>query len=48
MTSGVIAEAVGLFAVTNFDDIVILSVFFAQGAAQRDPLALGAQVLQDG
>jgi cadmium resistance protein CadD (predicted permease) len=35
MTSGVIAEAAGLFAVTNVDDIVILSLFFAQGAGQR-------------
>jgi cadmium resistance protein CadD (predicted permease) len=30
----VIAAAAGLFAVTNFDDIVILSLFFAQGAGQ--------------
>ena len=35
MTAGVIAEAAGLFAVTNFDDIVNLSLFFAQGAGQR-------------
>ena len=35
MTAGVIAGAAGLFAVTNFDDIVILSLFFAQGAGQR-------------
>ena len=35
MTAGVIAEAVGLFAVTNFDDIVILSLFLAQGAGQH-------------
>ena len=35
MTAGVIAEAVGLFVVTNFDDIVILSLFFAQGAGQH-------------
>jgi cadmium resistance protein CadD (predicted permease) len=35
MTPGVIAEAAGLFAVTNVDDIVILSLFFAQGAGQR-------------
>jgi cadmium resistance protein CadD (predicted permease) len=34
MTAGVIAEAAGLFAVTNLDDIVILSLFFAQGAGQ--------------
>jgi len=35
MTSGVIAQAAGLFAVTNFDDIVVLSLFFAQGAGQH-------------
>jgi cadmium resistance protein CadD (predicted permease) len=35
MTSGVIAQAAGLFAVTNVDDIVILSLFFAQGTGQR-------------
>ena len=35
MTPGVIAQAAGLFAVTNFDDIVVLSLFFAQGAGQR-------------
>ena len=35
MTAGVIAEAVGLFVVTNFDDIVILSLFFAQSAGER-------------
>src|SRR5262249_35103056 len=35
MTAGVIAQAAGLFAVTNFDDIVVLSLFFAQGAGQR-------------
>src|SRR5215471_17676318 len=35
MSSGLIAEAAGLFAVTNFDDIVVLSLFFAQGAGHR-------------
>src|SRR5215471_9607962 len=35
MTAGVMAQAAGLFAVTNFDDIVVLSLFFAQGAGQR-------------
>jgi cadmium resistance protein CadD (predicted permease) len=34
MTAGVIAEAAGLFTVTNLDDIVILSLFFAQGTGQ--------------
>ncbi|WP_407643737.1 cadmium resistance transporter [Cutibacterium porci] len=28
----VIAKAVGLFAVTNIDDIIVLSLFFARGA----------------
>jgi cadmium resistance protein CadD (predicted permease) len=32
---GVIGPAVGLFAVTNIDDILILALFFAQGAGQR-------------
>src|SRR5215813_8191375 len=35
MTAGVIAQAAGLFAVTNFDDIVVLSLFFAEGAGQH-------------
>jgi len=30
-----IAEAVGLFAITNFDDIVLLALFFARGAGQH-------------
>ena len=34
MTSSVVAEAAALFAVTNIDDIVVLSLFFAQGAGQ--------------
>ncbi len=32
MNLGVIGQAVGLFAVTNVDDILILALFFAQGA----------------
>ncbi|MBB2949113.1 cadmium resistance protein CadD (predicted permease) [Actinoplanes lutulentus] len=32
MNPGMIGQAVGLFAVTNIDDIVILALFFAQGA----------------
>jgi cadmium resistance protein CadD (predicted permease) len=32
VNAGTIAQAAGLFAVTNFDDIVVLSLFFAQGA----------------
>jgi len=35
MSSGLIAEAAGLFAVTTFDDIVVLSLFFAQGAEEH-------------
>ncbi|WP_240670222.1 cadmium resistance transporter [Actinoplanes solisilvae] len=31
----IVAQAVGLFAVTNIDDILILSLFFAQGAGHR-------------
>jgi cadmium resistance protein CadD (predicted permease) len=32
---GVIGQAAGLFAVTNIDDILILALFFAQGAGHR-------------
>ncbi|MFC9427602.1 cadmium resistance transporter [Streptomyces sp. NPDC056987] len=32
MDLGMIGQAAGLFAVTNIDDILILSLFFAQGA----------------
>ncbi|GAA2710357.1 hypothetical protein Apa02nite_082160 [Actinoplanes palleronii] len=32
---GIIGQAVGLFAVTNIDDIVILALFFAQGAGVK-------------
>lgn len=35
MDSGVIGRAVGLFAVTNIDDILGLALFFAQGAGHR-------------
>ncbi|GLY52773.1 cadmium resistance transporter [Lentzea sp. NBRC 102530] len=35
MNLGTIGQAVGLFAVTNVDDIVILALFFAQGAGLR-------------
>ncbi|MFB7256146.1 cadmium resistance transporter [Streptomyces nojiriensis] len=34
MDLGIIGQAVGLFAVTNIDDILILSLFFAQGAGR--------------
>jgi len=35
VSARLIAEAVGLFAITNFDDIVLLALFFAQGAGQH-------------
>jgi cadmium resistance protein CadD (predicted permease) len=35
VNAGVIAQAAGLFAVTSFDDIVVQSLFFAQGTGQR-------------
>ena len=35
MSPGLVAEAAGLFAVTTFDDIVVLSLFFAQGAGEH-------------
>ncbi|MFF7216749.1 cadmium resistance transporter [Streptomyces sp. NPDC008238] len=34
MNLGIVGQAVGLFAVTNIDDILILSLFFAQGAGR--------------
>ncbi|HEX6340260.1 cadmium resistance transporter [Umezawaea sp.] len=35
MSLGVLGRAAGLFAVTNIDDIVVLALFFAQGAGRR-------------
>lgn len=35
MNASVVAEAAGLFAVTNVDDIVVLSLFFGRGADQH-------------
>ncbi|MFD5721580.1 hypothetical protein [Streptomyces sp. NPDC127036] len=32
MDLGIIGQAAGVFAVTNIDDILILALFFAQGA----------------
>ncbi|WP_455753441.1 hypothetical protein [Streptomyces hydrogenans] len=32
MDLGIIGQAAGLFAVTNIDDILILALFFSQGA----------------
>lgn len=34
MIWGLVAEAVGLFAVTNLDDLVVLALFFGRGAGQ--------------
>ena len=35
MSAGLIAGAVGLFTITNFDDIVILALYFGQDAGQH-------------
>ncbi|QRP48426.1 cadmium resistance transporter [Amycolatopsis sp. FDAARGOS 1241] len=35
MNLSVIGQAVGLFAVTNIDDVLVLALFFAQGAGHR-------------
>jgi cadmium resistance protein CadD (predicted permease) len=35
MSPGTVGQAAGLFAVTNIDDILVLSLFFAQGSGQR-------------
>ncbi|WEH13173.1 cadmium resistance transporter [Streptomyces sp. VNUA24] len=35
MDLGIVGQAAGLFAVTNIDDILILSLFFAQAAGHR-------------
>ncbi|MFI9592789.1 cadmium resistance transporter [Nonomuraea sp. NPDC052265] len=35
MNLGIVGQAAGLFAVTNIDDILILALFFAQGAGRR-------------
>ncbi|MEV4253834.1 cadmium resistance transporter [Spirillospora sp. NPDC049652] len=35
MDLGIIGQAAGLFAVTNIDDILVLALFFAQGAGHR-------------
>ncbi len=35
MNTGLLAQAAGLFAVTNIDDILVLALFFAQGAGRR-------------
>jgi cadmium resistance protein CadD (predicted permease) len=35
VTPGLIAQAVGMFAVTNVDDIVILALFFGRAAGHR-------------
>lgn len=35
MNPGIIGQAIGLFAVTNIDDILVLALFFGQGAGHR-------------
>jgi cadmium resistance protein CadD (predicted permease) len=35
MSLGIIGQAIGLFAVTNIDDILVLSLFFGQGAGHK-------------
>ncbi|MFF4779814.1 cadmium resistance transporter [Streptomyces griseorubiginosus] len=35
MNLGIVGQAAGLFAVTNIDDILIFSLFFAQGAGRH-------------
>ena len=35
MNAGIVAEAAGLFAVTNVDDTVVLSLFFGRSAGQH-------------
>lgn len=35
MNAGIVAEAAGLFAITNVDDIVLLSLFFGRSAGQQ-------------
>ncbi len=35
MNAGIVAEAAGLFAITNVDDIVLLSLFFGRAAGQQ-------------
>ncbi|GAA3227975.1 cadmium resistance transporter [Nonomuraea helvata] len=39
MNMGVIGQAAGLFAATNIDDILLLALFFAQGAGRRGAAA---------
>lgn len=36
MNAGIVGQAVGLFAVTNVDDVVLLALFFARGAGHRN------------
>jgi cadmium resistance protein CadD (predicted permease) len=42
VNAGIVAAATGLFAATNVDDIVVLSLFFGRGAAQRGARQDGA------
>jgi cadmium resistance protein CadD (predicted permease) len=36
VNAGIVGQAAGLFAVTNIDDIVVLALFFAQGAGHKN------------
>jgi cadmium resistance protein CadD (predicted permease) len=38
-TAATLLQATGLFLVTNVDDIIVLSLFFARGAGQRGTTA---------
>lgn len=35
VNAGIVVQAAGLFAVTNIDDVLVLALFFAQGAGRR-------------
>ncbi|SQD96351.1 MULTISPECIES: cadmium resistance transporter [unclassified Parafrankia] len=35
MNPGAVGQAIGLFAVTNIDDVLVLALFFARGAGDR-------------
>ncbi|GAA4971906.1 cadmium resistance protein CadD (predicted permease) [Nonomuraea thailandensis] len=39
MNLGIVGQAAGLFAVTNIDDLLVLALFFAQGAGRRGAAA---------
>ena len=35
MSGGIVGQAAGLFAVTNIDDVLVLALFFSQGAGHK-------------